>query len=210
MTFNIRKPGAIRGNSLLCMVLGMLAASATVPANAAPGNHPAVPMAPAPAQADELAGAFGYLWIAGATFHPLDNSTTYSYSSAGCISKATGSDSRFAHKVVLPDGAVVRYLRLYYYDDSTSAVTAFFTTYDAAGNYVERTSVGSTNAAGGYGTELSPLFSHVVDQYASAINVVANLGTQNSSTLRFCGVRIAYDPPITDRIFANGFDLTPL
>lgn len=208
MTNDIRTPGTIRTNALICAILAALVAPA---AGAAPGDHQVEALMPQSAQADQPAGAlFGYLWIAGSTFHPLDNSTTYSYPGNGCISKTGGSDARFAHKVVLPEDSVVRYLRLYYYDDSTSTVTAFFTTYDGAGNVVDRTSVGSTNIAGGYGTTLSPLFSYEVNQNSEAINVVAILGAQNNSTLRFCGVRIAYDAPITDRIFANGFDPIPL
>ena len=210
MTINIKRHGAIRGNMLLCVMFGMFAVSTTLPANGASGEHLVEPMTRVPAQPDETAGSFSYLSIAGATFHPLDSSTTYSYPGSGCISKTAGADPRFTHRVVLPDGVVVRYLRLYYYDDATSTVTAFFTTYDAAGNYVEHTNVDSTNAAGGYSTELSPLFSYEVDRPASAINVVANLGSENSSTLQFCGVRIAYEPPIIDLIFANGFENIPL
>ena len=211
MSINIRKPGTIGGKALARMMLGLVATSATLSVVAAPGIHPAESTTPAPAQIDQPAGAlYGYLWIAGAAFHPFDNSTTYSYSSGGCISKTAGSDSRFTHKVLLPEGSVVRFLRLYYYDDSTSSVTAFFTTYDGAGNFAELTSVGSTNAVGGFGTVLSPLFSYEVNRYTSAISVVANLGNQNNTDLRFCGVRIAYDLPITDRIYANGFDFVPL
>jgi len=40
--------------------------------------------------------------------------------------------------------------------------------------------------------------------------VTANLGAQNDNTLRFCGVRIAYEPPIIDLIFKDGFDPQPL
>ncbi|MEZ5463218.1 hypothetical protein [Dokdonella sp.] len=191
--------------------LGLLIASFALPAVAAPGDHPVDPHSAQSAQADQPAGTlFGYLWIAGSTFHPLDNATTYSYPGNGCISKTGGTDNRFAHKVVLPEGTLVRYLRLYYFDDSTGTVTAYFTSYDGAGNFVEHASVGSSNGAGGYGTSLSPLFSYEVDPFGAAINVVANLGDQNTSTLRFCGVRIAYDAPITDRIFADDFDPIPL
>lgn len=204
MNNDLGKPGAIRGKVLSCVMLGLSAVSTAFPAIAAPPT-------PAPDETDHVAGAtFGYLWITGAAFHPLDNATTYSYPGGGCISKTGGAGNLFAHKVVLPEGTIVRFLRLYFYDTSTSTVTAFFTTYDGAGNFNERTNVGSSNAAGGFGTTLSPQISYEVDRFAAAINVVANLGLQNDTTLRFCGVRIAYDAPITDRIFANGFDLTPL
>lgn len=192
---------------LVCLVT----ACATTLAFAAPGDNLAPPHAHESNLVDQPAGtAFSYLFIAGSAFHPLESATPYSYPGSGCIAKTGGTSNLFAHKVILPQGAVVRYLRLYYYDISSDSVTAFFTTYDGAGNYNQHTSVASADAGGGYGTNLSASLNHEVNRYTAAINVVANLGGQNDSTLRFCGVRIAYDAPVTDRIFANGFELTPL
>ncbi len=160
---------------------------------------------------DAPAGSlFRYLNIAGSTFHPLDNSTTYSYPGDGCIAKTGGSDARFVHKGILPAGAVARYVRLYYYDTSTSNVVAFFTTYDGAGNYNERTSVSSVGGASGYDSTLSPVMNYTVAPSIAAINVVVNLGDQDDETLQFCGVRIAYEAPILDRIFISGFETLPL
>ncbi len=209
MTINIRRPGVFPAKALRHITLGICTAFATV-ASVAIAAEAATP---ASDEVNEATGSvFGYLWIAGAAFHPLDNATTYSYPGSGCISKSGGPGTAsplFTHKVVLPDGAVARYLRLYYYDNSTSEITAFFTTYDGAGNFNERTNVASTDT-GGFGSTLSPLFGYEVDQSAASINVTVNMGTQNDSTLRFCGARIAYDPPVTDRIFANGFEFIPL
>lgn len=203
MNNDIRKPGAIRGKVLARVILGLLATFAAIPAWSAPST-------PQPAEADQVAGGlYSYLWIVGAAFHPLDNTTGYIYPGAGCISKTAGSNPVVAHRVVLPQGSVVRFLRLYFYSASASTVSAYFTTYDGVGNFVERTSVASTNI-GGFGSTLSPSFNYEVDRYTAAINVAVNLGIQNDSTLRFCGVRIAYDAPITDRIFADGFDFLPL
>ena len=50
----------------------------------------------------------------------------------------------------------------------------------------------------------------MIDPFAAPVNIVANLGDQNDSSLRFCGVRIAYIPTVTDRIFANEFDPVPI
>jgi hypothetical protein len=211
MTINNRKFPADRAWLSPCMVLGLLAASAAPAALAAPDDGAGVQSVPAPGQVEQPAGsAFAYLRIAGSTFLPFDGTTTFAYPGVGCISKTGGIDSRFAHKVVLPDGALVRYLRLYYYDESPEQVTAFFTSYDGAGNFIEHASVASANAVGGFDSTLSPLIDYEVDQFASSINVVVNLGAQNDSTLQFCGVRIAYDAPIVDYIFADDFDLTPL
>ncbi|MGB0134280.1 hypothetical protein [Dokdonella sp.] len=210
MTIDIKTPPVIRKKAFSCALLGLLAGISTLPVTAASAGQPIEPAAPQSAQADQPAGVlFRYLQIAGAAFHPFDTTTTYSYPGAGCISKTGGAGSLFTHKVVLPAGSVVRFLRLYFYDNASSSVTAFIYTYNGVGNFSQLTSVGS-ETSGGFNTTLSPAISYEVNPATAAINVVANLGTQNDSTLRFCGVRIAYDAPITDRIFADDFDFTPL
>ncbi|HET9032248.1 MAG TPA: hypothetical protein VFN25_05010 [Dokdonella sp.] len=193
------------------VLIGLLSVCASLPVLAAPGDTLEPQQFLETNAIDQPAGSvFEYLSIAGSTFQPHDNSTTYSYSGSGCIHKTGGSSSLFAHKAILPDGAVVKFLRLYYVDTVSSNILAFFTTYDGAGNFNERTSVSSASGSSGIGSALSPEINFTVDRNSNAINIVANLGTQNDNTLQFCGVRIAYHAPITDRIFANGFDLTPL
>lgn len=204
MKIVIGKSRASRAQLLAGVLLCLVTACASLLVIAAPDPLDANSV-------DQSAGSvFEYLNIAGSTFHPHDNSTPYAYTGAGCIAKTGGSGNLFAHKAALPQGAVVKFLRLYYYDTSSRDILAFFTTYDGAGNYNERTTVSSATGATGFGTEQSPEIDFTVDHYTSAINIVANLGNQNDNTLRFCGVRIAYQAPITDRIFTNGFDPIPL
>lgn len=211
MKFSIKSQAAPCRKSALSAILCALFACIAVPAIAAPGDEPHPSRAIEPNLIDQPAGGqLDYLNIAGSTFHPLDSTTTYSYPGGGCIAKTGGTQPLFVHRAILPQGATVRYVRLNYYDTSTSNVAAFFTTYDGAGNYNQLSLVSSPAGSSGYGSVLSSEFAFSVDQYTSAINVAVNLGTQNDSTLRLCGVRIAYNPPITDRIFANGFDPTPL
>lgn len=150
-----------------------------------------------------------YLNIAGAAFHPYDSSTSYSYTGGGCIAK-TGGEPIFTHKVILPSDVLVRYVRLYYNDTSSMNVIAFLLTFDGGGNYTQRTSVSSAIGPTGFGSVLSPDINFTTDHYTSAMNIVINLGDQNDETLRFCGVRIAYNAPASDRIFANGFELIQL
>ncbi|MEZ5460480.1 hypothetical protein [Dokdonella sp.] len=147
------------------------------------GDHPVDPHSAQSAQADQPAGTlFGYLWIAGSAFHPLGNATTYSYPGNGCISRpaalTTGSHTRWCCPSTL-----VRYLRLYSLRRFDRYGNRILHQLRRAGNFVEHASVGSSNGAGGYGTSLSPLFSYEVDPFGAAINVVANLGDQNTSTL---------------------------
>ena len=204
MKILIGKSTASRIQSLAGVLICLASACASLPVIAAADS-------PEANSVDQSAGSvFEYLNIAGSSFHPHDNSTTYTYTGTGCIAKTGGSGNLFAHKAVLPQGAVVKFLRLYYYNTSSNNILAFFTTYDGAGNYNERTTVSSTTVPTGFGTELSPEIDFTVNRYASAINIVANLGSQNDSSLQFCGVRIAYHAPITDRIFANGFDPIPI
>lgn len=202
---------ARRTNSVAGILACALTAIAAMPAIAAPGDTQSPPRAQESNLIDQPAGSlYAYQSVAGSTFHPLDSNTSYSYPGNGCIAKTGGAESRFVHRIVLPQGAVVRFLRLYYYDTSASDLSAFFTTYDGAGNYSEVTTVSSGSGPTGFATTLSPALNFTVDRYTSAINVLVNLSNQNNETLRFCGVRIAYEAPLTDLIFANGFEPIPL
>lgn len=141
---------------------------------------------------------------ADASVLALPNTSHYTYSGVGCIAKTGGEESRFVHKLVLPDGAVARYLRLYYYDDSSSDVVAFFTTYDGKGNFNDHVNVSSAIGASGYGSVLSAEINHTVDSSAGPIVVLVDLGNQNDETLRFCGVRIAYErTPVSNFEYVN-------
>jgi hypothetical protein len=199
-----RNPLIPRGSMLV--KAGVLAAFAVCTfAQAAPGDSQRGPMRPVTNGPDQLTGTeMHYLQLAGSTFHPFGSGTQFAYPGVGCISATGGTEKRFVHKLVLPQDATVKYLRLYAYDESASRVDAFFTTYDAAGAFDQLVSVSSSN--GGYVSDLSAEINHVVDHFTQPINIVVNLGTQNDDTLQFCGVRIAYEMPASDVIFENGFD----
>lgn len=193
----------------LAALMGLVLGLGLGRAHAAPGDDPGQMLAP-PQTPEQINGAgYEYLQIAGSSFIPFSSQAEFSYPGNGCISKTGGTEARFAHKLLLPAGSIVKFVRLYFYDDSSGLVTAFFTTYDAAGNFTELASVDSIDSSG-YGSSLSPELTYVVSPLSSPVNIVANLGSQNDSSLRFCGVRVAYIPVVTDRIFANGFDPIPL
>lgn len=207
---NIRKGNCIKGarlsGALLALTIGMHAL--LVPAAHAQQQTSASGVAATQATDSPNGTSFDYLTIAGSAFHPVSNATPYSYPGGGCIAKTGNGDGLFTHKAILPDGAIVRYLRLYYYDTSSQTLLGFVTKYDGAGNIVQSSSASSTD--GGFGSALSPDLNFVVDQFTDAVSVIINMGSQNDSTLRLCRVRIAYEAPITDRIFASGFDSLPL
>lgn len=175
-------------------------------AHAAPGDTPGKAMPPVTNAPDQPAGTFEYLWLAGSTFHPFGDGAEFAYAGSGCINATGGTEKRLLHKVILPAGATVNYVRLYAYDDSIGSITAFFTTYDAAGNYTQLSTVTSSDA-GGFVSDLSSPINYVVDQFTAPINIVVNLGSDQSAdtifkngfdsgaaSLRFCAARIAYTP----------------
>lgn len=184
-----------------------LAVATSAAASTERGATPAAPGSGARVDAPDAVSAtpWRYLNIAGTAFHPVNSSTAYSYVGGGCINR-TGSDmSLFTHKVVLPQGSVVQYLRLYYNDASSDSIYAFFTTYDMHGGFNERTTVSSSGNSG-YGSALSPPAGYAIDHFAEPSVVTVNLNASTDASLQFCGVRIAYYDIGDDTIFKNGFD----
>ncbi len=147
------------------------------------------------------AQSFSYLNVAGSSFVPRDSGTTATYRSAGCISRATGTDW-FVYPLQLPQGSRIKYVRVYYNDSSAAAnLTASLTRYDGAGSFVDEV-IFNTDGSSGFGSSLSPEVSVIVDNLSYATQLL--LSFQDSSpTLQFCGMRVAY---FSDRIFVDGFD----
>lgn len=150
--------------------------------------------------APPTAAGFSYAHIAGSTFRPRNSATTWNYAGAGCITSTVGTQL-FVHKLLLPQDAVVNYLRIYYNDTSASDVSAYITRYDSAGDSADLTSAASSGTPG-YSEELSPLIAYSVDNASNALVVNVVFGAADPN-LAFCGVRVAYTE---DRIFANAFE----
>jgi hypothetical protein len=138
--------------------------------------------------------SFHYIFVPGSGFTPRASSTTWSYPGGGCVSAVTGNEL-FSLDLQLPQGARIDYLRLYYYDTSANNSTAWITTYDGSGGFTDLTNVSSTGNSG-YGTTLSPLIQHVVDN-ASRAYVLNWQANQTGSTMRLCGLRVAYRLPMS-------------
>ncbi len=136
--------------------------------------------------------AFRYINVAGATLVPRASATSWTYPGGGCISAADANDIFNIH-LSIPNGSRIDYLRIYYYDTSTNNSTAWVTTYNGAGVTTDLISVNSTGAAG-YGTALSAYVGHVVDT-ANNSYVLNWRANQTDSTMRLCGLRVAYRDP---------------
>lgn len=147
------------------------------------------------------AQSFDYLNVAGSSFVPREGGTTSTYHSAGCISRASGSQW-FVYPLQLPAGSRIKYVRVYYNDTSTTAnLTAALTRYDGSGINLDEV-LFSTAASSGFGSYLSPETNVVVDNLGYATQLLLTFG-ESSPTLQFCGMRVAY---YADRLFEDGFD----
>jgi hypothetical protein len=141
-------------------------------------------------------GGFQYLKVIGTAFRPRVSTTTYTYTTDGCVYQTGGTDVRFQAPVNLPEGSILKFVRIYYMDTVAQNLTVWLTRYDPGQANQDIASVSSTGT-GGFGTTLSPEISpfgsplQVVDQFNYAY--VLNWGPGvNSAGNQLCGVRIAY------------------
>ena len=137
---------------------------------------------------------FLYERLVGTAFNPRTSTSTFAYNFSGCVYETGGTDNRFMAPLLLPEGAMIKFLRLYY-DDSNAAsdLTAWITRYQPGVTSEDITSV-TSSGSGGYGSTLSAEVSHVVDltNWAYTVIIAPNA---NAATNSFCGVRVAYYPP---------------
>lgn len=135
---------------------------------------------------------FYYTFVAGSALRPRDSSSGWRYPGVGCVYINNGNEL-MTLDLNIPTGARIDYLRLYYRDTSASNSTAWITNYDGAGAFTDLTSVSSAGNSG-YGTTLSPLVSHVVNNASRSysLNWQAN---QTGASMQLCGLRVAYRLP---------------
>ena len=136
-----------------------------------------------------------YFRAAGSALRPRDSSVNWGNSSSGgCLYLSSGATATvFNIHLDIPNGARIDYLRIYYYDTSTSNSQAWVTRYNDEGSLADVSGVTSLGPAGS-GTNLSDLASHVVDSvnYSYVLNWRPN---QLGSTMMLCGLRVAYMLP---------------
>jgi len=135
---------------------------------------------------------FSYYTVSGVAFQPRSSATTYAYAGVGCIRKSAGSDF-FVTNLSLPDGAQIKYLRIYTYDSAAGNTSdAFITRYNRQGGYNDLTAVTSPSGTG-YRTFLSGEISENVDTgvYSYVVNWLPN-----NNTTALCGIRVAYYAPV--------------
>lgn len=136
---------------------------------------------------------YGFYYVLGSQLQPRFSATTFAYDSNGCLHLTGGSDNRLVFPLLLPDGSLIQWVRIYFIDTNAATdLTFWLTTYEAGTTNTDLLSLSSTGS-GGYGSVLSPSQAITFD---SAINysliVAPNV---NDSTVQICGVRVAYYAP---------------
>jgi hypothetical protein len=119
---------------------------------------------------------------------------TFAAPAADAAAPAATPNELFTLNLDIPHGARIDYLRLLYYDKSAANSQAYITAYDAQGSLTDLTELYSSGNSG-YGYQVSAYLGHVVDTESKAyvLNWRAN---QRGSTMRLCGLRVAYRLPV--------------
>jgi hypothetical protein len=207
-----RNPGTLGRNRVTHRTLAILAGGllAFAAGAAAEGSS----MQWGPYRGDEplpgaLAGADAptAIWdhrIVGSSLKPRQNDVNYAWGSDGGCAYVTSGDASTVWNTpfIAPQGATVRYLRVYVNDTNASDVTGWFTVYDLFGAMVQEWGISSSGTPGQAWFDTAAI-NHVIDYslYSYVLNMRPN-GT--GSTLQFCGARLFFDPP--EQIFRNGFE----
>ena len=201
---------AIIGSLLLLALspVGGLAASSegAEPQVAAPGIYPLATIE----TIDSKKGA-GFVQTfqrsAGSNFKPRSSTTTYSYFGGGCLQRnSVDGDSWFTLDLQIPDGSVIDFLRVYYYDnDATHDIDSELWAFDGAGG---TTLIAEADSSGspGYGSAGSSFFSHTVDNINESLVVIASVQGGVGSDLALCGVRLRFQAPLPPLVFRDGFE----
>ena len=164
--------------------------AAVAGAAAAPGNGIDFDDTSGPDSVDGLGNQ--YLRIAGSSFVPRHAVTDAIFAGAGCI-RPSVAGAIFTADLQLPDGAVVNYVRTYYYNDGVSAgISTHLTDFDGLGGTVQHTDF-TTSTSTGYASTLSPPVALTITPMTHSYSMVVVINS-TSTNLRFCGVRIQYTP----------------
>ena len=137
--------------------------------------------------------AFTYYKFIGTTFQPRESTSTYAYTSNGCMYQNGGTSFRFQAPLLIPEDSEIKYIRIYYLDTAATDMTVWLTRYEPGQANLDLLSVTSTGS-GGYGTILSSLITQTVDMgtYAYVLTWGTSVAT---SAIQICGVRVAYYAP---------------
>lgn len=139
---------------------------------------------------------FSYYQVSGATLRGRDSATGYQYDGVGCSHVTSGSSRILNTELPIPDGATIKYLRVYYRDlNAASGVEGYITRYDPGTATLDLVHAGSTNAfVGGYGFVVSQEITETVNNTRYVYTLIGWPDEANVNN-QICGLRVAYYLP---------------
>jgi hypothetical protein len=169
-----------------------------VTAGLPPDDNPLVEGSAASPEVEDA--TFKYYMVSGATLRGRSSTATYTYQSFGCVysTDPTSTNRLLNTELHIPDNATIKYLRLYYYDTSTTARPRGYITYYQPGNstvdliFIDDTAMDAT--APGYSFVVSSEVTHTVNNVGQAYTLIG-WPSANVATIQICGLRVAYYEP---------------
>jgi hypothetical protein len=172
------------------------------PAFEAVGKQP--PDENAPVTVDGTSATFSYLQVAGVTLRGRNSSTGYVYDGVGCshVTAGAGTGRILNTDLPLPDGSVIKYLRVYYNDtNAANGVEGYITRYQPGVGTADLIHAGSTDAfVGGFGFVVSAEITETVNNTVYAYTVIGWPDDVNVAN-QICGLRVAYYAPFSAQLF---------
>ncbi len=150
------------------------------------------------------AATFSYYQIAGATLRGRNSTTGYVYDGVGCshVTSGSGAGRILNTEMAIPDGSVIKYLRVYYNDtNAANGVEGYITRYQPGVGTLDLVHTGSTDAfAGGYGFVVSQEITETVSNTLYAYTLIGWPDDVNVAN-QICGLRVAYYLPTVVQIY---------
>jgi hypothetical protein len=141
---------------------------------------------------------FSYFHVLGASMRPRDTTATVTYDGLGCA-HMTGGDGFATFPVTIPDGSLLRFVRLYFCDtDVAGDVAAYLYEFDPPGGAFTELLLLPSGSSAGCSTVLSADLNYTV----SNTRALALLVGSSDANEQYCGLRVAYYLPY---IFRDGF-----
>jgi len=186
------EPGAAQTDSYHTVVYDSSASTGLPPDEHSPANSIQSSNAP------NL--TFKYYQVSGATLRGRNGDTGYVYDGAGCTHVTSGSSTgRILNTdLPLPDGSVIKYLRVYYRDtNAANGVEGYITRYQPGVGTADLVHAGSSDAfVGGYGFVVSAEITETVNNTSYAYTLIGWPDDANVAN-QICGLRVAYYAPTT-------------
>ncbi len=147
---------------------------------------------------------FSYYQVSGASLRGRNSDTGYAYAGVGCsyVTSGTGTGRILNTELPLPDGAIIKYLRVYYRDtNAVNGVEGYLTRYQPGVGTLDLVHAGSTDAfVGGYGFVVSAEITETVNNTSYAYTLIGWPDDINVAN-QICGLRVAYYSPYASATF---------